>query len=64
MNTSDLRMKLKKKVLEFLCWRIVKLLIAFSLGAVASNLDRLLDLYLHPANWDCFIKCFSRMIGG
>ena len=64
MGISDWKQKLKKKMLEFMCWRVVKIVIAFGLGALASNIDRLLDATVHPANWDCFMKCFSRLIGG
>lgn len=44
-------------------WWLVRHGLAFSVGALASNLDRVLDAVIYPADWDILLKMFSTFLG-
>jgi hypothetical protein len=44
-------------------WWLVRHGLAFGVGALASNADRVLDRLIFPADWDAFIKMFASLLG-
>lgn len=44
-------------------WWLVRHGLAFGVGALASNLDRVLDAVIYPADWDMFFKMFANLLG-